>query len=120
MKIVKTSFDRQEDRRDRRYPMPPLAVLIEDVEYTAVNWSLGGFLISGFAGQLKPGATLLGRLRPGDSEALLRFSGSVVRVDDPEPGFLAVQFTELGENGIEILDRLIARRMFRRRAGGSA
>lgn len=120
MKIVKTSFDRQEDRRDRRYPMPVLVVIIEDVEYTSVNWSLGGFLIGGFAGQLKPGATLVGRLRAGESEAPLRFSGSVVRADEPEPGFLAVQFTELGENGIEILDRLIARRMFRRRAASSA
>ncbi|HZS84000.1 MAG TPA: PilZ domain-containing protein [Stellaceae bacterium] len=117
MKVIRTSFDRHEERRDRRYPLPPLVVVIEGAEYTTVNWSLGGFLVSGFAGEIPVGATIMGKLRVGEEKRFLRFTGTVVRVDTPEPGYLAVQFNELGEDGIGILDRYVARRAFRGRAG---
>jgi hypothetical protein len=115
MQFVKTSFDRQEDRRDRRYPLPPLTVVIGGMEYTTVNWSLGGCLISGFMSSAAAGGMVLGTLLLGSPDSVLRFSGTVVRVNEPEPGYLAVQFTELGEDGLERLDRYIADRMFRRR-----
>ncbi|MBV9523591.1 MAG: hypothetical protein JO010_12395, partial [Alphaproteobacteria bacterium] len=50
MKVIRTSFDRREERRDRRYPLPPLLVELGGVEHATVNWSLGGFLVSGFSG----------------------------------------------------------------------
>ena len=119
MKIVRTSYDRSEGRRDRRYPLPQLVVLIDGKEYTTINWSLGGFLIGSFAQRLAIGAPVVGRLRITGEKAPLRFSGSVVRIDEPDPGCLAVQFNELDEGGIEMLDRCIARRMFRGRSGRS-
>ena len=115
MQFVKTSFDRQEERRDRRYPLPTLIVVIGTTEYATINWSLGGFLISGFTSSAAPGGMVLGKMLLGDPESVLRFSGTVVRVNEPEEGHLAVQFTELGEGGLDQLDRYIADHMFRRR-----
>ena len=44
-RIVRTNFDREESRRDRRQSMPPIVLRIAEREYAAVNWSLGGFQI---------------------------------------------------------------------------
>jgi len=37
----------------------------------------------------------------------------VIRADTPDRGNLAVRFSDLGERASTILDRVIARRMFR-------
>ncbi len=120
MKVVKTSYDRRDERRDRRYPLPALDVLIGGTGYSTVNWSLGGCLIGSFSGEAVPGGTITGTLRAAGSDTILRFTGMVVRVGTPPDGLLAIQFTDLGEDGIEILDRYIARRMFGRRKGSSS
>ncbi len=114
MNFVKTSFDHPESRRDRRYPMPVLAVVIGERRYETLNWSLGGFLVKGFTGHFTPGSTFSGTLDLGEGVAQLGFEGQVVRCGEPEAGHLAVQFVSLGANGIDILDRYIARRMFGR------
>lgn len=113
MKIIRTNFDRNEGRRDRRYPLPPLVVVLDGVEYSTVNWSLGGFLISGYRRAAVSGQKIVGTLLLVTRPETIDFQGEVIRVDEPAPGNLAVQFDELGERGMVILDRLIARRLSR-------
>jgi hypothetical protein len=114
MKTIRVSYDRQEDRRDRRYPLPPLTVSIGDANYVTVNWSLGGFLLAGFTGSVAVGQKLSGELRVQDRAEPVEFSAMVVRVDEPGPGNLAAQFVDLDDRTVTLLDRAIARRLFRR------
>src|ERR1700749_2026764 len=92
---TKISFDPREDRRDRRYPLPPVSITIDGVEYTTVNWSLGGFLLSGFEVAMKPGQHIAARLQVNKETAAVEFTGVIVRIDEPEKGNLAVQFVDL-------------------------
>jgi hypothetical protein len=113
MRFVRTSFDRNEGRQDRRYPVPPIVVAIDGVEYSTVNWSLGGFLITGFDRRISPGKPIAGTLGTPEQPVMIEFSAKVVRVGEPVPGQLAVQFTDLGEHGLSVLERILTRRMFR-------
>jgi len=114
MKSVRTSFDRYEGRRDRRYPLPPLFITIDGQEYSTINWSLGGFLITGFEKEIPIGQEIEGILCPADKSLSLAFTAAVVRVAEPEPGQLAVRFVDLGGKAMSVLDRMIARRLSRR------
>jgi hypothetical protein len=114
MKTVRVSYDRHEGRRDRRYPLPPLTVVIALGQYTTVNWSLGGFLLAGYADRALAGQRLSGKLQVSDRIEPVEFSAVVVRVDEPEPGNLAVRFVDLDDRTVTLLDRAIARRLFRR------
>src|SRR5262249_49082640 len=112
MNRTRVSYDRQEDRRDRRYPLPPLTIVLAGTEYTTVNWSLGGFLLAGFAGKAVIGQRLAGTLRVYQGTKDVAFNATVVRVDDA--GQIGVQFTNLTDETVTMLDRAIARRLFRR------
>jgi hypothetical protein len=113
MRFVRTNFDRNEGRQDRRYPVPPLVVAIDGVEYRTLNWSLGGILLSGFNRPATPGQTITGTFCLVDGPETIDFTGTVIRADVPDRGNLAIHFDDLGERGLTILDRVIARRMFR-------
>jgi hypothetical protein len=113
MKTKRVSYFPQEDRRDRRYPLPALVIVIGVVEYSTVNWSLGGFLITGFDRKALPGQSITGMLRVVDKPDSLPFTATVVRNGDPEPGHLAARFEDLGELGLTMLERIITRRLFR-------
>ena len=113
MTTRRVSYFPQEDRRDRRYPLPALVITIGAVEYSTVNWSLGGFLITGFDRKAVPGQTITGMLRVIDKPATLPFTATIVRSGDPEPDHLAAKFEDLGELGISMLERIITRRLFR-------
>jgi hypothetical protein len=113
MRFVRTSFDRNEVRQDRRYPVPPIVVAIDGIEYSTINWSLGGFLLNGFYKPAATGQTISGTLCLVDRPETVEFTGTVIRTDTPDRGNLAVRFDDLGERGLTILDRVIARRMFR-------
>jgi hypothetical protein len=113
MKTTRVSFDMHNARRDRRYPAPPLVITIDDGEYTTLNWSLGGFLITGFDRRISPGKPIAGTLGTPEQPVMIEFSAKVVRVGEPVPGQLAVQFTDLGEHGLSVLERILTRRMFR-------
>src|SRR5438105_403683 len=114
MRTFRVSYDRHEGRRDRRYPLPPLTVLVADVEYSTVNWSLGGFLLGGYVGTAHIGQKLAGKLRVHDRADPVDFTAVVVRIAEPGPGNVAVQFTDLDDKTMTLLDRAIARRLFRR------
>src|SRR5277367_3198269 len=92
---TKISFDPREDRRDKRYPLPPVSITIDGVEYVTVNWSLGGFLLSGFEAPVKPAERVVGKLQVNKDVEPVEFSGVVVRLDEPKKGNLAVQFVDL-------------------------
>jgi PilZ domain len=112
-RTTKISFDPRDDRRDRRYPLPPVSITIDGIEYVTVNWSLGGFLLSGFDAPAKRAQRITGQLQLKKDVAPVDFKGAVVRVDEPEKGNLAVQFVDLDDATMTMLDRAIARRLFR-------
>jgi hypothetical protein len=114
MKTIRVSYDRHEGRRDRRYPLPPLTVVISVGQYTTVNWSLGGFLLAGYTGGAFAGQRLVGKLQVNDRVELVDFTAVVVRINEPEPGNVAAQFVDLDDRTVTLLDRAIARRLFRR------
>src|ERR1700730_13742270 len=96
-RTTRISFDPREDRRDRRYPLPPVSITIDGVEYVTVNWSLGGFLLSGFDAPAERAQRIAGKLQVSKNVAPVDFTGAVVRVDEPEKGNLAVRFIDLDE-----------------------
>jgi hypothetical protein len=110
---VRTSFDRNEERRDRRHPLPPLAVKLGGGLFQTINWSLGGFLLGGYKGLHVPGETIEGSFRIDGHGAEYAFAAEIVRADiDAET--LAAHFTELAPGAIDQLDKAIARRLVRR------
>ena len=110
---TRVSYDRREERRDKRYPLPALVITIDGELYETVNWSLGGFLVTGFAKHLAPGTTITGSFRLVDQPISVDFTATVVRVDGPDRDHLAASFVDLGEYGMSVLERIITRRLFR-------
>jgi hypothetical protein len=112
MRIARTNFDRQEARRDRRYSLPPLTVVIGGRDFATDNWSLGGFQLTADL-PLLVGAVVSGRLHIDGSDGF-EFSAQVVRKDDPV-GTLGFRFEELTPLAMTRLDRALARRLVSRR-----
>jgi len=112
MRIARTNFDRQESRRDRRYAMPSLRVVIGDQEYISDNWSLGGFQLTSDL-PLIVGAAVVGTLHVDGSDGF-EFTAEVVR-KDPASGILGFHFQELTPLALTKLDRALARRLVARR-----
>lgn len=111
LRTIRTNFDRHETRRDRRYPLPPIAVIFGAEEYMTANWSLGGFLIEA-RGAPAPGSTVAGSIRIPDGKQLYPFSAEVVRRDGDGIGF---RFVQPSGELIGALDRLVIGRMRRAR-----
>lgn len=114
MTRTRTSYDKGDSRRDKRYPVPSLVMILYGEEYETKDWSLGGLRLSGLPKSLKVGDEFYGEFRVGDGEQRASFRGDVVRVDARSREF-AIRFLELGLNAIELLDGALARRFLRRR-----
>jgi len=70
---------RTEQRRDRRYDLPMLEVVIGDERFHAINWSMRGALLYGICDVV--GMRVRGGIGiPGSSEAV-PFAATVVRAD---------------------------------------
>ncbi len=68
-----------EQRRDRRYALPVLEVVIGDEHFRAINWSMRGALLYGICEVV--GMRVRGEMGvPGSSQAL-PFAATVVRAD---------------------------------------
>jgi hypothetical protein len=109
MKTVRTNFDRDETRRDRRYLLP-VVVTLDGVEYAAANWSLGGFLIEG---SLFAANRFEGTLTIPAQGASFDFTAEVVRRSPEGTGF---RFIERSPELFGALDRLIGQRLAGRKA----
>lgn len=113
LKTIRTNFDIDEKRRDRRYPLP-VVVSLGGIDYTTVNWSLGGFLIAD-APNLRVGGMFRGRLRLAHLTRTYDFTAQVLR-RDREAGTLAFCFVECSPPMLAALDRALAERMAGQRA----
>ena len=115
MAKTRFSFDRFEDRRDRRMARPPVAVTLAGVQYVSVDWSLGGIRLLGFREVPDTGALLAGTLAlEAAIDEKVDFVGEVVRTDI-EYGEVALRFVSLSEAAFDLLDRGIARQFRPRR-----
>lgn len=115
MRIERTGM--AERRRDRRLGIRLITVEFDGQFYATKNWSLGGFLIDGYAGTLQPAETAPvgiivedGR-RTWERGALV----SVVRTED-EGQRLAARFNGLDGATFDLLDGWQSGRLQRRAA----
>jgi len=113
MTSSRITFHPRDGRRDRRYPSPTLLVTIGGIEYATLDWSLGGFRIGNCERPMRIGQRLYGSFRLVGQPQTVEFTATVVRLDEPSAGQVALQFLDLSERGMETLERFIARRLFR-------
>ena len=79
MAPARKSAARSELRRDRRYLLPALEIVIGDERFRAVNWSMRGALLYGICEVV--GCRVRGEMGvPGSSQAM-PFAATVVRAD---------------------------------------
>src|ERR687886_433964 len=102
MTRTRTSFDKGDHRRDRRYPLPALVVILDGEEFPTLDWSLGGLRLSGAPASLKVGDEFYGEFRVADEGGKASFRGDVIRID-PQGREFAIRFLELGLHAIELL-----------------
>jgi hypothetical protein len=110
-RTIRTNFDRRETRRDRRYPLPSMSVTFDEGTYETLNWSLGGFLLSG-GPSAEVGTILSGALHVAGTD--FPITAEVVRRDDEERA-VAFHFIEPSSRMVSALDRIVAERMLGRR-----
>ena len=113
LKTIRTNFDRHEMRRDRRYALPPLAVSINGTEFTARNWSLGGFQLSQ-GPSVALGAHIGGTIRVAGDGKPYNFTAEAVRRGNGAHG-MSFRFRGLSPDLITALDRAVMRRFAGRR-----
>jgi hypothetical protein len=112
-KLIRTNFDRQEQRRDRRYASPAITVTIGGEQFAVVDWSLGGFQPAG-GPQIALGQEVTGVVMIAGNDETFEFTAEAVRRDGRSG--LGFRFVERSQSLINALDRaLIARLMGRRR-----
>lgn len=112
MRTLRTNFDRQESRRDRRYALPILKVTMGGEEHLSDNWSLGGFMLTGPLG-LEVGATVSGTVKIEGSDGFA-FTAEVVR-KEPDTGSFGFHFRDMTPLAVSTLDRALARRLVSRK-----
>lgn len=98
------------DRRDRRVTVPVISLRIAGQRYTTRDWSLGGFLIDGYAGTLNTGERFeVEGIGPGAEGTVypLTVPSEVVRVEGDK---LAARFEVLPPSAFDILEGLMMRR----------
>ena len=94
-----------EQRRERRYILPLLEVVIGDERFCAINWSMRGALLYGiceFAGVRVRGEMGV----PGSSEAI-PFAATVIRTD-LDTGNSAICFEDFRSDSIEFHEHVSA------------
>jgi hypothetical protein len=94
-----------EKRRDRRYALPVLEVVIGDERFCAINWSMSGALLYGICEMA--GTRVRGEMGvPGSSEAF-PFAATVVRAD-LDSGNSAICFEDFRTDRIEFHEHACA------------
>jgi hypothetical protein len=91
MPLPRPWIDRRELRRDHRYLLPALDVMIGEGRYRAINWSMGGLLIDGVCHDI--GSRVRGTFGIAGSSEPMPFAATVMRID-PEFGSCAICFDD--------------------------
>lgn len=113
LKTIRTNFDRREMRRDRRYPLPRIAVTIGTARFEVQDWSLGGFqTIEGPSVAI--GKEVSGTLQIVGQDATYDFVAEAVRSITANHG-IGFRFVELSPQLVTALDRAALRRFVGRR-----
>ncbi len=105
-------FVAHERRHRERVSDASLAVGFKGETHTAVNWSLGGFVVENYRGSLTAGAllTIDGVGKAGGQMTEVAVRGRVVRVDRTTH-ILAVNFLGLDERAYAVLHDVMSDRM---------
>lgn len=89
--------------------MPVLRFLLEGQVHTSVDWSLGGFQVEDYAGDLQPG-TDVPVVAAGPEDGPLMPIGARVRVARIKDGQLAATFIEMDARTFDLLEAMMLRR----------
>lgn len=120
MKIIGIQLKNQ--RRDKRTSAMPIQIELEGEVYTAIDWSLGGFLIEGYAGRLRPGDEVMIAIQVFANEVEFNHAAQaeVVRIE-PLANQLAANFVGLDSAALADLEGWLTgrlRRQQRRKKAG--
>ena len=96
-------------RRTQRVVMPVLRFLLEGQVHASVDWSMGGFQVEGYAGDLRPG-TDVPVVAAGPEDSPLMPIGARVRVARIKDGRLAATFIEMDDRAFDLLEAMMLRR----------
>ncbi|HZT88809.1 MAG TPA: PilZ domain-containing protein [Stellaceae bacterium] len=110
MRVVRTTFDRQDMRRERRYLSPTFEVIVGNERFHTVNWSMGGVLLDGPCRGAALGTHVDCVLALPGSAQVLRLTAEIVRTD-PDTGASALRFDDIGIDEVDFLDRAVAHRL---------
>ncbi len=103
-------LDHRKRRRDKRRTSPRLHIRLQGGEYLTENWSLGGFLIDGYDGPLKPGQEcsieIVSEIR--GKPVTVKADIEVMRINR-EAGELAAHFIRFPPGQFELLERISTR-----------
>ena len=94
-------------RRDHRFAGEPIEFEVDGNLYTVNDWSLGGFQIHSYYGQILPGTILAVAIVITIGNHTIRHEAEcqVVRVD-PTRGRLSARFTQLPPDAVSALEGL--------------
>lgn len=107
-------YELENRREHRRMMMPPIQIEIDGVEYTTVDWSLGGFMLAPYVGRLRAGTSMpvtIIATTNGDMHRHFAIA-EIVRVERAEKR-LAGHFDRLDPRTVDSLERVILERLHR-------
>ncbi len=103
--VIKLSDARgRERRRNRRFRKPGLVFAFDGRYHLAVDWSLGGALLSGNFGNRKNGSLIDGTVQLVSESTTHPFRGIVVR-RVLERGEIALRFVDLSDSTFKLLEK---------------
>jgi len=107
-------YELENRREHRRVMMPPIQIEIEGVEYTTVDWSLGGFMLTPYSGKLIAGASVPVTIIATTGDDMHRHFAiaEIVRVEQRDKR-LAGHFDRLDPRTVDSLERVILERLHR-------
>lgn len=108
-KLIRTNFDRDEQRRDRRYVLPAITVTIAGQEYAVADWSLGGFQPIGEL-PVVIGQQVDGTVSIEGKDGAYAFTAEAVRHDEVRHGF-GFRFINPSPTLIAALDHALMERL---------
>ena len=88
-------FHYRDRRAHVRYGIPGLTITYDGVDYTATDWSLGGFKLDDFRATLYVGRKLDGKISLESGEKG-EFSAEIINIDDS--GNISVRFLAITPN----------------------